>query len=107
MTREEAYAIAQRFIGHVLRADTRQIRLTAKYVGDGPVTVVADYGPRKFEIHMDRGRNLIKLSEVTTRRKLGFDHRVPGGFGMKEVCDRRVIRAERLDVFEAVGEGEK
>lgn len=107
MTREEAYSTARRFIGHVLRADARHIRLTAKYVGDCPITVVADYGPRKFEVHMDRGRNLIKLSEVTTRRKFGFDHRFPGGFGLKEVRDQRVIRTERLDVFMAAGEGEK
>ncbi|MDL2319806.1 hypothetical protein LJC45_01595 [Alistipes sp. OttesenSCG-928-B03] len=102
MTQEQVFEIARTFFGQTLRVDARHARLSIKSasVNFHRAVVAIDYGPRHFEVEINRPGNTIRLIEVTTHRKFGYDHRNPlNGFTLKDVRSERVLRTHRLEGY--------
>lgn len=102
MTQEKAFEIARQFLGQTLRVDARYAKLSLKTAGMNfrRAVVAAEFGTRHFKIEMCSYDNRIRLTEITTHRKFGYDHRNPlNGFALKEVQQERAIRTDLLDRY--------
>nr|DAS16094.1 MAG TPA: hypothetical protein [Caudoviricetes sp.] len=102
MKQEQIFEIARTFFGNTLRVDARYSRLTLKNAGVNHRRAVVgiDFGARHFEVEIDRSRNSIRLAEISTHKKLRFDHRnTLNGFALKEASSERVLRTHRLEPY--------
>ena len=98
MKQEQIFEIARTFFGNTLRVDARYSRLTLKNAGVNHRRI--DFGARHFEVEIDRSRNSIRLAEISTHKKLRFDHRnTLNGFALKEASSERVLRTHRLEPY--------
>lgn len=101
ITQEQAVEIALAFFSKAMRVDIRRVRATLKsgitYVD---IVVGLELGCRYFEVQIIRNRNLIKLSEISTKHKFAYDNRNPqNGFSIKPVKQERHIKSEMLSNF--------
>lgn len=102
MTQDLLFDAARAFFRQTTGLDARYARLAsvrtdARY---RMATLSFRYGAREFRVEIDRGRNTIRLSEVTVHRRFGLDRRNPmNGFALREAERIRRLHTHRLDRY--------
>lgn len=101
MTQEKAIETATTFLGKVMRVNVKGAKATLKNnIRDSEINIGIELGARTFEVCIIHHRDMIKLSEVYTRKRFAFDPRNPlSGFGIKQTREIRFIKAGRLSDF--------
>lgn len=82
--------------------DARHARLSIISAGANyrRAVVGIDFGARHFEVEMSSYDNRIRLVEITTHKKFGFDPRNPlNGYAMKDVRSERVLQTHCLTPY--------